>query len=279
LGAIIVELDTTVPFTAARARNTGFEALRRTSPGLSYVQFVDGDCEVVADWLEAARAFLDTHSDVVVVCGRRRERFPEASIYNELCDIEWDTPVGPARACGGDAMMRAQNLEAVGGFNPRMIAGEEPELCVRLRARGGTVMRLDHEMTLHDAAMTRFSQWWRRSMRAGYAYGLGKMLHGAPPENHSRAEVRRIWFWGALIPALILVGLPASRGFSLLLLGGYGVSAYRSYASTVRRGQSRQSSARYAAFCTLGKFPELIGLLRFHRDHLFGRGGQLIEYK
>jgi glycosyltransferase involved in cell wall biosynthesis len=279
LGATVVALDTSVPFTAARARNTGFETLDRAAPGLTYVQFVDGDCEVVQGWLEAAHAFLDAHREVSVVCGRRRERFPEASVYNELCDIEWDTPVGEARACGGDAMMLVPAFKGVGGFNPRMIAGEEPELCVRLRAQGGSIVRLEHEMTLHDAAMTRFSQWWKRSLRAGYAYGLGKALHGAPPEKHSVAEVRRILFWGALIPVLIVALLPASHGSSLLLLGGYGVSAYRVYAATLRRGKARRSAARYAVFCTLGKFPELIGLLRFQRDHLFGRGGQLIEYK
>jgi hypothetical protein len=39
--------------------------------------------------------------------GRRRERFPEASVYNRLCDLEWDTSIGEARSCGGDFLARA----------------------------------------------------------------------------------------------------------------------------------------------------------------------------
>ena len=156
LGVAVVELDMTRPFTAARARNEGFRCLRKEAPELNYVQFVDGDCEVVPGWLEKATLFLNEHSDVAAVCGRRRERFPDRSMYNMLCDMEWDTPVGEAKYCGGDAMMRASVLESVGGYREDMIAGEEPELCVRLRSAGWKIWRLGEEMTLHDAAMTRF---------------------------------------------------------------------------------------------------------------------------
>src|SRR5688572_2789096 len=124
-----------IPFTAARARNAGFRRLRETRPGLTYIQFIDGDCELVEGWLEKAAAFLEAHPDVAVVAGRRRERSPERSIYNTLCAIEWDShPHGEARACGGDAMMRVDALAAVNGYRPDLIAGEEPELCIRLRA-------------------------------------------------------------------------------------------------------------------------------------------------
>ncbi len=173
LGVEVLALDLGTPFTAARARNEGFFALQRRLPSMQLVQFVDGDCEVDSGWLPAAQAFLDDHPDVAVVCGRRRERFPQRSVYNLLCDLEWDTPIGEAKACGGDALMRVDAFAAVGGFRPELIAGEEPELCVRLRAKGWKVWRLDAEMTLHDAAMTRFSQWWRRSLRAGHAYAEG----------------------------------------------------------------------------------------------------------
>ena len=103
LGVEVLALDMRVPFTAARARNEGFSALQRLLPSMQLVQFVDGDCEVDARWLATAQAFLDQHPEVAVVCGRRRERFPERSVYNLLCDLEWDTPIGEAKACGGDA--------------------------------------------------------------------------------------------------------------------------------------------------------------------------------
>ena len=147
LGAMVVDLDRTTPFTAARARNAGLATLREAAPGLELVQFVDGDCEVAAGWLELAARQLDAEPQVAVVCGRRRERHPEASIYNRLCDIEWDTPVGYADACGGDALMRVAALAEVGGYDPDLIAGEEPDLCLRLRQRGWKVLRMDAEMT------------------------------------------------------------------------------------------------------------------------------------
>ena len=107
---------------------------------------------------------------MAAVCGRRRERFPERSIYNWLCDREWDSPIGEATACGGDVLIRRQALAAVGGYRDDVIAGEEPELCVRLRAARWRIWRLDAEMTLHDAAMTQFRQWWKRILRSGYAF-------------------------------------------------------------------------------------------------------------
>ena len=102
LGVDVVELDLSTPFTAARARNAGFAHLLQKDAQLEFVQFVDGDCEVVEGWIGSALAQLEAQSDVAVVCGRRRERFPEQSIYNRLCDMEWDTPIGEAKACGGD---------------------------------------------------------------------------------------------------------------------------------------------------------------------------------
>src|SRR5262249_504972 len=158
-GAEVVELDMTIPFTAARARNAGFRRLKETAPRLLYVQFVDGDCELAEGWLEKAVSFLGSHAGIGFVCGRRRERHPKKSMYNWLCDQEWDRPNGEADACGGDAMILAKAFEAVGGFRDDLIASEEPELCVRLRAAGYRIWRLDLEMTLHDASMTRFGQW------------------------------------------------------------------------------------------------------------------------
>ena len=196
LGVEVVELDLSIPFTAARARNAGFEYLLQIEPSVEFVQFVDGDCLVVEGWLQKATKVLNDKPEIVVVCGRRREEFPINSVYNRLCDIEWNTPVGEAKACGGDAMMRVLALKQVGGFNPTLIAGEEPELCVRLRQAGGKIMRIDAEMTLHDAQITHFKQWWKRSIRNGHAYAEGAWMHGKPPEKHWLKESRRIWVWG-----------------------------------------------------------------------------------
>ena len=165
LGAEVVQLDLTRPFTAARARNEGFERLSQINPDMRFVQFVDGDCEVAKGWIATALQVLQENPEVGVVCGRRRERFPEQTVYNHLADLEWDSPVGEAKACGGDAMMRVEAIRKVGGYNPLIIAAEDDEVCLRIRREGWKVLRLDCEMTLHDMAMTRFGQWWRRSTR------------------------------------------------------------------------------------------------------------------
>jgi glycosyltransferase involved in cell wall biosynthesis len=190
LGARVVEL-VNVKFTAALARNAGLDALLSAVPEVKYVQFVDGDCELVEGWIERARSFLDSNSRAAVACGRRRERFPDASIYNTLCDLEWDTPVGQAQSCGGDALIRVGALREVNGYDPAVIAGEEPEMCFRLRAMGWQIHRLDAEMTLHDAAMTRFGQWWKRNVRAGHAFAEGNWRHGGPRPAGPRARAGR----------------------------------------------------------------------------------------
>ena len=267
-GAEVVLLDTRTPFTAARARNAGFARLQEDgAPDL--VQFIDGDCELQPNWVPEARAFLRTHPDVAVACGRRRERYPEASIWNRLINREWDTPVGEARACGGDALIRAAALRKVGGFDPTLIAGEEPELCVRLRKAGWRVWRLDAEMTLHDAAMTRFGQWWRRAARAGHAYAEGAALHGARPERHNVAQTRRALLWGAALPIAALLGALATPWLLLLLMA---------YPAQILRLAPRQGWSR-AVFLTLSKLPEAQGVLTYAWRRLRGGPGRLIEYK
>src|SRR5436853_2625351 len=99
-GVTVVDLDMRLPFTAARARNAGFRQLQLIAPGVRYVQFIDGDCELLPGWVEQATGFLDERTDIAAVAGRLRERHPERSIYNWLCDREWDGPPGDVRACG-----------------------------------------------------------------------------------------------------------------------------------------------------------------------------------
>jgi glycosyltransferase involved in cell wall biosynthesis len=280
LGVHVVELDLSIPFTAARARNAGFEYLLQIEPNIEFVQFVDGDCRVVPGWLQRAASEMVAHSDVVVVCGRRREEFPDNSIYNRLCDIEWDTPVGEAKACGGDAMMRVSALKQTCGFNPTLIAGEEPELCVRLRQGGGKILRINAEMTLHDAQITRFAQWWKRSLRGGHAYAEGSWLHRGTPERHWVKESRSIWFWGLLLPLVAIATAPLTFGLSILLvLTAYALLGYRVYKNALHRKLKSEDAFLYSLFCVLGKFPQVQGQIQFHISRLLKRQRTLVEYK
>ena len=276
LGADVIELNLDVAFTAARARNTGFRRLLTICPDLTYVQFVDGDCEVNGDWLEYAVAFLNTHADIGAVCGRRRERYPDRSIYNWMCDLEWNRPIGETRAFGGDVMIRVDALKAVGGYRDDLIAGEEPELCVRLRAAGWRIWRLDREMTLHDAAMTRFRQWWGRTMRAGYAYAQGAPLHGSSFEYHYLWESRRARLWGIWLPFACLLSVLFFGLWGGLLLLIYPIQFLR---QTMRNKGSLRDRVVVAGFQVLSRFAEGLGQVRFMRDRIFRRTARLIEYK
>lgn len=278
-GVTVVELDLSRPFSAARARNVGFAKLLESHPDLSCVQFVDGDCEVDPGWLDQAQAELEARPDVAVVCGRLRERYPEASVYNRLCDLEWDTPLGEATACGGIAMFRVAAFRAVNGFRESLVAGEEPELCVRLRSAGWKIVRIAAEMALHDAAMTRFGQWWKRNVRAGYAYAECSRLHREGPLMLWVRENRSNWVWGLLLPLASIVSAPLIRGWGLLLLLGYLVLGWRIYRGRRRRGNSPGDARLNAFFGVLGKFPQVLGQLRFHWGRLRSRPSALIEYK
>jgi glycosyltransferase involved in cell wall biosynthesis len=281
-GAAIVELDMSIPFTAARARNAGFDHLMERYPGIAFVQFVDGDCEVVKGWLGDACQALEAGPDVAVVCGRRSERHPDASIYNLLCDIEWDTPVGVARSCGGDAMIRASAFLEAGRYDPVVIAGEEPELCVRLRQRGWKILRIDAPMTIHDAAMYHVGGWWKRAIRCGYAFALGAQMHGAAPEYHFIRERRRAVFWGFLLPVLALASMGFSWpvwGFGLLVLVVYPLQMVRIYRDARRRGVARTGAKIWAISCVLQKLPEFCGLCYFLWLRWRKSSHRIIEYK
>lgn len=275
-GAVIVELDLTKPFTAARARNEGVARLQSLLPDVVYIQFVDGDCELDPEWLAAGVRFLDSHKNVGVVSGRLKERFPERSVYNFLCDIEWEAPDGESKACGGIALFRAQAFVAVHGFRTELIAGEEPELCYRLRTAGWKVWRIKRAMAWHDAAMTSFFQWWRRSVRGGYAYAEGAYLHGSSTERYAIRESMRIWFWGLGVPMASLFLFVLVGWGGLLLLLAYPVQVFR---LAVRGARSASENLISSFFLVLGKFPELQGQFKFLWRKSIGARSRLIEYK
>lgn len=276
IGAHVVDLDMSRPFSAARARNAGFSAVRSLRPDAQYVQFIDGDCEIAPNWLPTAHAFLEAHPDAAAACGRLRERHPEASVYNWLCDLEWNTPIGQTKSCGGIVLMRATALSQSGGYREDVIAGEEPELCVRLRGLGWLIWRIDSDMAWHDAAMTRFSQWWLRAVRSGYAFALGAHLHGAPPEQHWVWESRRAVLWGGIIPACLLL---LALAWSPWAVAGFLLYPVQTVRLARRSPLSGKAALTDATFKTLSKFAEMQGTYRFWRDRLGKRSPQIIEYK
>ncbi len=280
LGVTVLEVDGSKPLSAARARNEGFDWLLGEHPDLELVQFVDGDCELDPDWIAAGAEQLLSHAELGAVCGRVRERDPRASVYNLLCNLEWQREPGIIMACGGNFMARVQAFRAVGGFRADVMAAEDDELCLRLRRAGFKILALPADMVRHDAAMVRFGQWWTRARRAGMAYAHGAALHGSSDDRHFLREIRSVWFWGLGLPATSLLFAPPTLGTSLLLLSGYPVLGLRIYRQGRKRGWSKQEAAVYSFFTVLGKSPELIGMLEYHyRTGWRKRAVTLIEHK
>ena len=275
-GIDVVALEMSRPFTAARARNAGFWRLTQLFPDLQYVHFFDGDCEVEPRWVGKAQRFLDERPEVGIVFGVQKERHPERSVYNLLLEVEWDTPRGSVASSGGLLMCRRALFERLGGFNDGLIAGEDPEFCLRARAAGAVVWHLDEPMAVHDGGMTRFAQWWTRAKRAGYAFTEGARMHGDTPERHFVRETRSIWLWGFFLPAAIALLALTFSPWMLLGLLAYPLQVWR----VARRGsRDRRTNWLYAAFVVLGKFPGLSGSMKYYRDHLGDGSRRLIEYK
>jgi GT2 family glycosyltransferase len=275
-GVEVVDLDLSRPFTAARARNEGFARLFGLRPDVELVQFVDGDCEIVSGWLAAAVDFLMQHPEVAVAFGRLRERYPGASIFNAQCDREWNTPIGESKSCGGIAIFRRTALEQMGGYRSSLIAGEEPELCIRLRAAGWRIWRLDHDMALHDAAILHWRQWWKRTIRTGHAFAEGAWLHGAPPERHWVKETWRAILWGLCLPLAVLLLVLLGHPAALLLLLAYPLQIFR---LALRMGASNRWAWQESLLQVLGRLPEARGVMHFWFRKLTSRQEQLIEYK
>lgn len=275
LGVLVVVLDCGQPFTAARARNAGFERLMAEADPPGFVQFIDGDCRVEPGWLDAGLSALRADPGLGLVTGWRSEIHPEASVYNALFQMDWRRPAGPIVACGGDMMVRTRAFREIGGFNPQVIAAEDDEFCLRLGQAGWKLERLPLAMSWHDAAMMHFGPWWRRTIRDGHGFAQVGHLH---PE-HFRRERLRVWVYGLALPLLFLAGLGLAPWLSLAVLALYALSWLRTARNLRRRGLRLDMAARQAVLLTVSKIPNLFGMMIFHGRRLAGGDMKLIEYK
>ena len=296
VGVEVVDLDMTQPFTMARGRNAGLNYLVKNYPDCEFVQFVDGDCEIISGWISVAYKFLLANPKTITVCGNRMERYPEATLYNKLINMEWQGTEGEVKACGGDAMYRVAPLARVKGFNESMIAGEEGDLCLRLRALGFVINRLDIPMTLHDANMHHFTEWWLRAVRCGHAYAHGFDLHRQSPEHQKERYKKRQVFssivYGFCFPMLLLLlvsvlltqplsQLPLVFVFTAILfvLSLYIRLIEKCVKSRLVLGNSQSQAWLYGAFIALGKLPEAQGVAKYYINKMRGVTAKIIEYR
>jgi len=285
LGVHVVELDMTSPFTAARARNEGFRRVVCVAPTAKYVFFIDGDCQMTEGWPSAATSEFNRRPEVAVVCGRLRERHPEHSVYNRIADLEWDAPLGEIDASGGVFVIRSDVFDSAGRFEESIRAGEEPELCQRVRANGFKVVRLPDEMARHDIAMTHFCQWWRRQIRNAYGaldvatrFGLRKF----------RRHVFSATLWAIGWPLSLLMcglllrvyfgGLASVVGVAIVMLI-LPLQILRVSRAGKKQGLKSSDALAYGALTIVSKWAHSWGHLRYWFDRCRGTLSSTISFK
>ncbi len=279
LGIHTVDLDLSIPFTAARARNAGFDHLIEKHSDLEFVQFLDGDCELLDGWIETATSKLREAEDFGIVSGRRYERYPDASVYNKLIDIEWNTTTGETLAVLGDMCVKVETFKKINGFDASIIAAEDDDFCLRARRAGYRVFRINKPMSKHDANIMHLSQWYRRSKRGGHGYANIFHIHGNGPDKYFRGQLRSVIFWGGLIPLTFLVCLWFAPLISAMLLVGYLLFIAKIVVSRLRQGDTLKIALSYGTLIFTGKIYEFMGAIQYVINYVFSRKHKLIEYK
>lgn len=259
--------------TAAMARNAGWR-----SASAEWILFLDGDTVLHPDFLQQALRAAQTDPDIAAVWGHRREMCPEANLFHRVLDLDWVYPPGDSEFCGGDALFRGSALLSSGGFDDALIAGEEPELCSRLRREGWKILHIDAPMTLHNLAISGWGQYWKRASRAGYAYAQmawrTRRLDVKLWATESRANVIRA---AALCCLLALLFVSGTIGvLSAAVIAGLCLrSAWRSR----WKSNDKFSLLTYGVHSQLQHLPIFAGQLAFFCDLLRNRRRLLIEYK
>ncbi len=273
LGARVVEIQPKRP-SAAAGRNAGWKVAT-----YDLVQFLDGDTILNPGWLRKA---VDTIHDPTVACvfGRREEMAPQATIYNFWAHHDWFNAPGDVTSCGGDTMFRKEVLQRAGGYDEGLIAGEECDLCFRIRSQQSLrIVCLDEPMTLHDMNMTRFSEYWRRCTRTGHAYAE---VGGRYPslESWRKACWRNVIHSAAPLIA-IAVSLTLWRTWPMAIwLALLATAMIRNAVRLKPRVGTWNGALAYSAHHYLAKLPIAVGQIGYWIRSAIGKSPQpLIEYR
>ena len=275
-GARVLRLGD-VPPSAAAARNLGWRAARG-----ELILFLDGDTQLAQRFIVQAIPSL-TSPEIVAVWGHRRELDPAQSIYTQVLDLDWIFAPGSSDYFGGDVLVRRAALAEVGGFDDQLVAGEEPELCRRLRAQGGKILHVDLPMTKHDLGIRSARSWWTRAERAGLAYAQVAARYARTADPLWLRESRRNIVHGVGLLFLPWLGL-AVLTTSATLGAVMGVVLLLIWARSARRcawkcPQNRRLAWAYAAHSHCQQIPILIGQLRWWRLQRQRKIPQLFEYR
>jgi cellulose synthase/poly-beta-1,6-N-acetylglucosamine synthase-like glycosyltransferase len=278
LGAKVISVKPERP-SAALGRNAGWRQAHAP-----FVLFLDGDTVLHPDFVVQSLPEFD-QAEVAVVWGHRREINTQQSVFNRVLDLDWIYPPGLSEFCGGDALMRRSVLEAVEGFDASLIAGEEPELCQRIRALGHTILHVDKPMTGHDLAMTRWSAYWRRAFRAGYAYAEVSQRLKDSPFPLWRRDSRRNLIHSAVLVALlafsVCFALYVASAWPLVLIPlALSALAVRTAVKVSWKSKDEiMTLLLYGLHSHLQQIPIVCGQIARFLDHRRSQKRPLIEYK
>ena len=279
MGAEIVKLPGKT-VNPGRARNTGYRRLKALNPDIEYVQFLEPDFILHADWFNNALAFMVRRPEVAVIDGHKRERFSEKSMLNMVKEISRRKPKGELQTTGESAFVRAEAFEAAGGFRGDIASNDTDDLCLRLRRRGQHIWRVETQMGVNHSRKRDLKDWWREAKRNGYEYAHGVYLHGAQPERFRVLEQSRAIIWGGAFPVFIVLAAVISalsvRFFSpmtspygvffWILCSGFLVYFAKIFLIALRHGPGQRSSWAYGALVTIGHFGEFLGVAKYHLD-------------
>ena len=277
LGAKVIGVRPERP-SAATGRNAGWRAA-----SAEHVLFLDGDTVLDPHFIPKAIAEINSTEDIAVVWGHRRESDTKRSLFNRVLDLDWIYPPGDSAFCGGDALFRRSALSACDGFDATLIAGEEPELCARLRARGYRISHIDEPMSLHDLAMTEWRQYWRRAERAGHAYAEISARFADREEGLWQRDAQRNRLHGAaLITGLIILLAALVSGNFIIAAGAVTLAIAMCFRSAWRarwKTDSISTLVLYGIHSHFQQIPILWGQLVWRKMARQGHRRGLIEYK
>ncbi len=282
-GAEVVEVPDKA-LTPGRARNAGYRLLKKAHPDLAYVQFVDAGFALDPAWLATAVKFMERRPEVAAIEGEILQGAVKPATFSRATEAAERSEPGEAQTVGSFAFVRADAFEGAGGFRGDLVVNETRDLCIRLRRRGAHVWRLDAPMGARESGPDTMSRWWAHSARRGYEYAHGAALHGAPPELFRRKERSRAALWGAIFPALILLGAAGAAGFvaifatyanPLLVAASvlaFGAAAYVTKIALAAYALRGEPGALSDAFWSvIGHSGEAAGVWRYHFGRARGR--------
>jgi hypothetical protein len=243
------------------------------------VFFVDADCTIESDFVEAALPEFDDPS-VGIVFGSVREHDPKLSVYTRVLDLDWVAPAekGPTDYSAGIALVRRDLLQQLGGFNESLMASEEPEFCTRAANEGFVILGLPRLSARHALGITDFRAYWRRMTRRGYGNGQAAATLG---RGHRLVrEQGQAQLVTVLLPLAVACSVTTSQLWPALV---WGCLCAAVVAPRVRAAAQREPGlgtlTLYCAHAVMRLFPIALGAALQRWDQWIGRRRAPIRYK